>query len=139
MIKYQQDIPVGLYFITPTRLLGATVLFGLKTIKNHSSPNHTSAIRRGPTPCVSAPKRAAGQDGLVGFPRCFWGGLCKEISSVILQDTHNGTGVFTYKTVIQGIYYVVNPPAPIDCLSIYYQTQTNGFKSGIYLGFLQIR
>ena len=39
----------------------------------------------------------------------------------------------------QGIYYVVNPPAPIDCLRIYYQTQTNGFKSGIYLGFLQIR
>ena len=40
---------------------------------------------------------------------------------------------------LQGIYCVVNPPAPIDCLRIYYQTQTNGFKSGIYLGFLQIQ
>ena len=59
------------------------------------TPNHTSAIRRGPTPCVSAPKQAAGQDGLVGFlGRSL---ICKGNSNAILQDTHNGTGAFTYK------------------------------------------
>lgn len=93
------------------RFLGATLLFGLKS-----------------TPLQTTPLRYVGDLHLAflllsGLPgkMDFWGGLCKGISRVIFFKILIMGLVYSPTKLIslQGMYYhVVNPPAPIDCLSI---------------------